>query len=1248
MSIKAKLIGLLTAFLLVFPTIPAIAKDANADSNNNQNVYQKLLNENVTTNPVLDLIRNSDKKMSKTLPENPSSLGNQSNTTPTQDTNLQISKTLLETPSLLGNQANTSPIQDSNIQISKTLPGNTSVYGIDLEPFKPSGWGDMLIVTKTPGQHYSDTSVSPSDELYLSYAYINNGTMSTPSTIWNNMFYVDNVPTLLSSFTGSLDPNYYVTNENVDIGKLSAGTHTIKMVLDTYDVVPEANESNNEYSITVTVTGDKADLVPFKPDGWGDKLIVSKTKGQHYTDTTFSPSDELYLSYSCINNGPSSVPDTTVYNKFYVDNVLTSTSYFDGPLDPNWYVTGEGINFGKLSAGTHTIKMVLDSYNDVSETNESNNEYSITVTVRGDADLVPFKPDGWGDKLIVSKTKGQRYTDTTFSPSDELYLSYSCINNGTSSVSGTTVYNKFYVDNVLTSSSYFDGPLDPNWYATWEDFDFGKLSAGTHTLKIVLDTTNAVTETNESNNEYSITVTVTGDKADLVPFKPDGWGDKLIISKTKGQHYTDTTISPSDELYLSYSCINNGTSSVPDTTVYNKFYVDNVLTSSSYFYGSLDPNWYITWEDINFGKLSAGTHTIKMVLDSSNAVSETNEGNNEYSVTVYVDPGTQIVRSLSADPSSLSLMLYDSVCLTLTATYTDGSTEDVTELATWSSYQPRIADVDSAGCVTALSGGSTTITGSYGGKTVTIPVNVTDSTTPELVDVIVQPETVSVSIGKTQAVKIYAVYDDDTREEVTQSVILESDDESIATVSGAVIRGVLSGETTVYGSYDDFPIEIPVTVTASVRSLSVDPPTISLAPDETNDEITLTANYTDGTSDDVTAAATWSSNNPDIATVEFDDDWGIVLVTGVANGSTTITGTYGSKTATVKVNVTEGEDYILVQPESVCIPYGKTQAVKIYSVSGDTRVDITKSVTLESDDLEIATVTRGIIKGTGVGDTFVRGTYLDQDIEIPVTVTPPVTKLTADPSKLGLTVDGSEIVTLTATYKDGSEDDVTESALWTSNKPQYATVDEYGMITGVDVGLATITGTYGGKKATIAVNVTPELDHFLVQPSMVGVAKGKKQTVTIYAVYVDGSKEDITKNVRLTSDDTDIATVSGASIKGILPDSETTVWGTYLDQDIEIPVKVTQPLRTLVADTGDEGLNLFVGDSDSVNITATYADGFEEDVNDYVLGISSKPSIATVDIEGGDITITAVSRGSTKITLSYEGKKVTVNVNVTN
>jgi hypothetical protein len=83
------------------------------------------------------------------------------------------------------------------------------------------------------------------------------------------------------------------------------------------------------------------------------------------------------------------------------------------------------------------------------------------------------------------------------------------INNGTSPT-GAPFYTELYVDGVLRASWHTDPPLNLNFYAYVEDYSIGALPAGTHTIRIRTDSTGAIDESNETDNEYTKTFNVGG------------------------------------------------------------------------------------------------------------------------------------------------------------------------------------------------------------------------------------------------------------------------------------------------------------------------------------------------------------------------------------------------------------------------------------------------------------------------------------------------------------------------------------------------------------------------------------------------------------------------------------------------------------------------------------------------------------------------------------------------------------------
>lgn len=130
-----------------------------------------------------------------------------------------------------------------------------------------------------------------------------------------------------------------------------------------------------------------------------------------------------------------------------------------------------------------------------------------------------------------------------------------------------------------------------------------------------------------------------------------------------------------------------------------------------------------------------------------------------------------------------------------------------------------------------------------------------------------------------------------------------------------------------------------------------------------------------------------------------------------------------------------------------------------------------KSVVWSSRKPAVATVdNNGLVTAVSLGTTTITATAGGQSATCTVTVEPvAVGGVSLSQTTLTLTV--GQTATLTATVQP---DDATDkSVVWSSDKPDIATVDENGTVTAVSPGLATITATAGEKSATCAVTVEP-------------------------------------------------------------------------------------------------------------------------------------------------------------------------------
>ncbi len=86
---------------------------------------------------------------------------------------------------------------------------------------------------------------------------------------------------------------------------------------------------------------------------------------------------------------------------------------------------------------------------------------------------------------------------------------------------------------------------------------------------------------------------------------------------------------------------------------------------------------------------------------------------------------------------------------------------------------------------------------------------------------------------------------------------------------------------------------------------------------------------------------------------------------------------------------------------------------------------------------------------------------------------PSLKSLAASPDKVNLVVNGTQQLTITATYTEGSPKNVTSISTFKSSNEKVATVTKGGLIKGIAAGSATITVSYteGGVNKTVTVPV---------------------------------------------------------------------------------------------------------------------------------------------------------------------------------
>ena len=538
----------------------------------------------------------------------------------------------------------TSVISESNEgdnEYSKTITIGGS-GSPNLAPYQPTNWSDRIVVSKGTGTHSDSSGLTSTDTLYVDWAVLNNGSAAAGG-LFKSQLYVDGALRATWNTNPPLNPNFYTSVDDYSLGALSAGAHTLRIKTDATSVISESNEGDNEYSKTITISGSGSpNLTPYQPTDWSDRIVVSKGTGTHSDSSGLTSTDTLYVDWAVLNNG-SAAAGVLFKSQLYVDGALRATWNTNPPLNPNFYTSVDDYSLGTLSAGTHTLRIKTDATSVISENNEGDNEYSRTITIGGSGspNLTPFQPTGWTDKVVVSKGTGTHSDSSGLTSTDTLYVDWAVLNNG-SVAAGVLFKSQLYVDGALRATWNTNPPLNPNFYTSVDDYSLGTLSAGTHTLRIKTDATSVISESNEGDNEYSKTITIGGGGSpNLTPYKPTGWSDRIVVSKGTGTHSDSSGLTPTDTLYVDWAVLNNG-SAAAGVLFKNDLYVDGVLRATWSTNPPLSPSAYTSTSDYSLGKLSVGAHILRIKADSTNALTESNEQDNEYTRTISVAPQRSI------------------------------------------------------------------------------------------------------------------------------------------------------------------------------------------------------------------------------------------------------------------------------------------------------------------------------------------------------------------------------------------------------------------------------------------------------------------------------------------------------------------------------------------------------------------------------------------------------------------------------
>lgn len=607
--------------------------------------------------------------------------------------------------------------------------------------------------------------------------------------------------------------------------------------------------------------------------------------------------------------------------------------------------------------------------------------------------------------------------------------------------------------------------------------------------------------------------------------------------------------------------------------------------------------------------------------------------------------------SLAVEPPNATLAVGDQQSYRAIGSFDDGGTRDMTAEVAWSVDDAAVASLTSAGDLTALAPGATTVrardpgTGVQGAAAVTVePPPVT------LVRLQITPLRVRVPAGRAVELAATGIYSDGSTRDLTRIARWTSTDTSVAAVSGfGLVRGLAPRRTTVEATFRGVEGTREVTVTWPVLArVEVHPRAVEI-PAGIVHAFQATGVYTDGSVQDLTAQASWSSGAPGVAWVA-DAPGSKGTVTAEAPGAAAIratdpvTGLAGTGTAVVTPAVLTRLE---VAPDPARVLEGRSVAFRATGIySDDTTQDLTTRVSWSTGDPAVALVgnspgEQGTCLGVAPGQTAVRAVEPESGLQAEAALSVlarPEVRLEISPVSATLPAGTTASFQATLLVGGNLRFDVTEAAAWETTDPAVAEAAPGGTVLGMAPGTCRLRARLADSDlvASAGLQVTPAvLTGLAVDPPLAVVQEGGSVRFRAVGRFSDDSVRDVTDQAAWSVQDPAVMAVSNAEgSRGqgtALAPGATVVTARVEGVGAEAQVSVTPaPLLEIVvapdAPTLGEGVHQSFA---ALGVTAVEVLDLTQDV----LWETSDPSVLTVsNAEGSQGLGTAVGAGTATVT----------------
>ena len=576
------------------------------------------------------------------------------------------------------------------------------------------------------------------------------------------------------------------------------------------------------------------------------------------------------------------------------------------------------------------------------------------------------------------------------------------------------------------------------------------------------------------------------------------------------------------------------------------------------------------------------------------------------------------VTAVSLDRASATLTEGETLQLTATVSPDNATNKNIS----WSSTNTTVATVSADGLVSAVAPGTATIrvTTADGGKTAECAVTVEARIYPVTA---VSLDRASATLTEGETLQLTATVSPDNA--TNKTVSWTSTNSSVATVNqNGLVTAIAEGSATIKVTTIDGQKTAECSIIVNhkyipVSSISLEPVSVAVA---AGGSTTLIATVYPANADD--RIVVWESSDNSVVTVDQNGK-----ISGINEGTATITASAGGKSATCSVEVAIPLEALVLNETEVELYIGEVFDLQYSKVPSNATVEYIKNASSNETVARINWMNKISALSEGAADITITAVTALGNVSAycHVIVRTPVSSISLSQSTATL-VEG-ESMDLTATVLPENAYD--KSVSWESSNLSVATVNSSGKVTAVKEGNATITARAGKCSAKCTVNVEARV--VAVSSISLNQTNGRIPvggTLELFATVLPSNATN--KTVIWTTSAPSIATVEQNGVVTGVAAGTATIQATTQDggKIARCNIEVFVPATSISINNPNGYAYLTVGEQ--LQLTATILP--EETTYKTITWTSREPEIASVDSNG---LVTAIKKGYSVITAEIDG-----------